>query len=166
MTAHSLWLLLLSLWLLSLMSISSYTLLLARCVKSKYGSRPIFQGMSERRFLLGAGVKHLENHKRRRKIGNLKMWMSTKPYSKLFFNMVQNNILSTFQIIAKVYDYHIRPKCPEKLLQRKFADNGKPGNVNIDKTILQTSQWGSLRLSKYISNHWANISWSYPPIMF
>ena len=45
-------------------------------------------------------------------MGNLKMWMSTKPYSKLF-NVVQNNILSTFQIIAKIYDDRIRPKCPE-----------------------------------------------------
>ena len=44
-------------------------------------------------------------------MGNLKMWMSTKPYFKLL-NVVQNNIFSTFQIIAEKYDDRIRPKYP------------------------------------------------------
>ena len=54
--------------------------------------------------------------------------MSTKPYSKLF-NVVQNNILSTFQIIANIYDDRIRQKCPQKL--RKFAKISKPENANL-----------------------------------
>ena len=62
------------------------------------------------------------------------MWMSTKPYSKLF-NVVQNNILSTFQIIAKIYDDRSRPKCPENFEKLRKTS---PGNVNIYQVMLQT----------------------------
>ena len=46
--------------------------------------------------------------------------MSTKPYSKLF-NVVQSNILSTFQIIAKIYDDRIPPPPPQK--KKNFPKN-------------------------------------------
>ena len=149
-------------------AISSYTLLLAptRCVESKYESRPIFSGHFWTTFLVWGGAgrgwnrgkTHGKNPKKRRNMGNLKMWMSTKPYSKLF-NVVRNNILSTFQIIAEIYDDRIRPKCPDKL--RKFADDGKPENVNIYWTILQTFQCGSQLLFINVSIHWEDIWWSY-----
>ena len=90
---------------------------------------------------------------------NLKMRISTKPCYKLF-SVVHNYILWMFQLIARMYDDRISPKCPRKL--RKFADNGKPENVNIYKTMLQTLQYGSRLLSMNVSNHWEDIRWSYP----
>ena len=56
------------------------------------------------------------------------MRISTKPFYKLF-SVVHNYFLWMFQIIERIYDDRIPPKCPQKL--RKFAKIGKPENVNI-----------------------------------
>ena len=69
-----------------------------------------------------------ENLEKLRKKENLKMRISTKPCYKLF-SVVHNYFLWMFQIIERIYDDRISPKCPQKL--RKFAKKWKPENVNI-----------------------------------
>ena len=45
------------------------------------------------------------------------------------FSVVHNYFLWMFQIIERIYDDRIPPKCPQKL--RKIAKKGKPENANI-----------------------------------
>ena len=61
-------------------------------------------------------------------MGHLKMWISTKPCYKLF-SVVHNYFLWMFQIMERIYDDRISPKCPRKL--RKIVEKGKPENANI-----------------------------------
>ena len=69
-----------------------------------------------------------ENLEKLRKKENLKMRISTKPFYKLF-SVVHNYFLWMFQIIERVYNDRISPKCPRKL--RKIAKKGKSENANI-----------------------------------
>ena len=69
-----------------------------------------------------------ENLEKLRKKENLKMRISTKPFYKLF-SVVHNYFLWMFQIIERVYNDRISPKCFRKL--RKIAKKGKPENANI-----------------------------------
>ena len=57
----------------------------------------------------------------------LKMWISTKPFYKLF-SVVRNNFQWMYLISERIIWWSYSPKYPRKL--RKFADNGKPENVN------------------------------------
>ena len=64
----------------------------------------------------------------------------SKPFYKLF-SVVYNYFLWMLQIIERIYDDRIPPKCPQIL--RKIAKNLKPENANIYQVMLQTFQCGS-----------------------
>ena len=82
----------------------------------------------ERKYVDRIPPKCPQKLRKLRKMKNLKMRISTKPFYKLF-SVVHNYFLSMFLFIERIYDDRISPKCIRKL--RKITRKGKPENANI-----------------------------------